>query len=150
MATKKVLFIDDEADPNPTQFVPGNYLSYYERALTEAGYELVVAQTDTEAIMLVKSDKFHAFVLDLHFKVEKSESAFRPQPDEYAGILFALWYEKEKFQIESKAKIVVFSNVSDSEVQSKLSKLKCISCVLSKHDCLPDELVVAVEGAASH
>lgn len=140
MAAKRILLVDDEANPDPTIFVRGNYLTYYEVALVEAGFQVDVVQNDKEAMDRIKSlgQSYDLILLDLHFPTGTKPASPNPsKPDDYGGVLVAKWLH----QFHRQTKVIVLTNVTDEKVTEELEKLDPIKCVLFKHLCTPFKLV---------
>ena len=143
---KRILLVDDEANPDPSEFVVGNYLTYYETRLTDAGFDVQVAQSDQEAMRhMTESDgDFDLVILDLHFPTRRGTGSAIPnpvQPEDYAGVIFARWVKQQKIMVP----IVVLTNVTDVKVTDSLRNIEAVKCILFKHICTPRELVDLVK-----
>jgi CheY-like chemotaxis protein len=138
--SNRILFVDDEANPNPQEFVPGSYLTYYETMLTNFGFTVDVAKNADEALELIdkhKSNPFGCLVVDLHMPIGRQVA----DGAEYGGV----WLSKKLQQEYPKLAVVILTNVTDPEVIDQLEPLEVVKVILFKHVCLPSTLLKVVQ-----
>lgn len=143
MATRlRILFVDDEANPDPSESVLGNYMSFYEAELTEEGHDVTVAQDFRSGVEALKSSAvFDCAIIDLHMPGKFIDASLDPM----GGIELAQWIVLNR----PLQRVIVLTNVTDQEVLDQIPSLSCVRLLLHKHLCRPSQLAACVRRVAS-
>ena len=139
MKKKKILFVDDELNPN-LNGPDGNYMWYYKEALIEEGYAIIEADTTDQALAELEGyTDISLIILDIMMPAGKVFEKLDTMEGLRTGVILAKMLNKEY----SKIPILVLTNLPPGTISKQLN-YRNIKKIVQKQDCLPYDCVEIV------